>query len=181
MSTGDYCIPHRHKFIGQTTKQPLSNFELQKPWKYQQFQGLRPDPSCFKKISVNVSFTATAWSYRQILADGFSGVVGQSTSVANTDDSKTRNLAAYLISNVGPGRFAGIAGNAGNHGNTRKFHESDQALYQIKREINKLCLGKISLQKTVRMKLSVDSGFSNVFYCKNENLEMPEFNRKLPK
>ena len=26
--------------------------------------------------------------------------------------------------------------------------------------------GKISLQKTVRMKLSIDSGFSNVFYGK---------------
>ena len=31
------------------------------------------------------------------------------------------------------------------------------------------------------MKLSVDSWFLNVIYRKNENLEMPEFNRKLPK
>ena len=31
------------------------------------------------------------------------------------------------------------------------------------------------------MKLSVDSGFSNVFYGKNENPEMPEINRKLSK
>ena len=64
---------------------------------------------------------------------------------------------------VWPGRFPGIAGNAGNHGNNSKF---DQTLNQTKRDINKLCLGKISLQKTLRMKLSVDSGFSNVFYCK---------------
>ena len=31
------------------------------------------------------------------------------------------------------------------------------------KNINKLCLRKISLQKLVRMKFSVDSGFSNVF------------------
>ena len=66
----------------------------------------------------------------------------------------------------GPGRFPGIAGNAGNHGNNRKIHESDQTLNQTKRDINKLCLRKILLQKTVRMKLFVDSGFSNVFYDK---------------
>ena len=68
----------------------------------------------------------------------------------------------------GPGRLPGIAGNAGNHGNNRKIHESDQTLNQTKRDINKLCLGKISLQKTVRMKLFVDSGFSNVFYGKKQ-------------
>ena len=47
-----------------------------------------------------------------------------------------------------------------------KSRKSDQTLNQTKRDINKLCLGKISLQKTVRMKLSVDSGFSIVFYGK---------------
>ena len=56
-----------------------------------------------------------------------------------------------------PGRFPGIARNAGNQGNNRKIHKSDQTLNQTKRDINKLCLGKISLQKIVRMKLSVDS------------------------
>ena len=65
-----------------------------------------------------------------------------------------------------PGQFARIAGNAGNHGYNRKFHKSDQTLNQTKRDINKLCLGKISLQKTVRMKLSVVSGFSNMLYGK---------------
>ena len=70
----------------------------------------------------------------------------------------------------GPGRFSGIAGNSGNHGNNRKIHKSDQTLNQTKRDINKLCLGKISLQKTVRMKLSVDSGFCNVFYGKKQKL-----------
>ena len=29
----NYCIPHRKTLLGQTTKQPLSNFEL---WKYKQ-------------------------------------------------------------------------------------------------------------------------------------------------
>ena len=66
----------------------------------------------------------------------------------------------------GPGRFPGIAENARNHGNNERFHKSDQTLNQTKRNINKLCLGKISLQKAARMKLSVDSGFSNVFYGK---------------
>ena len=61
----------------------------------------------------------------------------------------------------GPGRFPGIAENARNHGNNERFHKSDQTLNQTKRNINKLCLGKISLQKAARMKLSVDSGFSN--------------------
>ena len=47
------------------------------------------------------------------------------------------------IDNKWPGRFPGIAGNAGNHGNGRKFHKSYQILNQTKRYINKLCLGKI--------------------------------------
>ena len=75
-------------------------------------------------------------------------------------------MKANIVVDNWPGRFPGIAGNAGNQGNNRKFHKSDQTLNHTKRDINKLCLGKISLQKTVRMKLSVDSGFSNVFYGK---------------
>ena len=46
------------------------------------------------------------------------------------------------------------------------FIKVTKNLNQTKREINKLYLGKTSLQKTVRIKLSVDSGFSNVFYGK---------------
>ena len=42
-----------------------------------------------------------------------------------------------------PVRFPGIAGNAGNHGNNRKFHKSDQTLNQTKGDIDKLRLGKI--------------------------------------
>ena len=57
----------------------------------------------------------------------------------------------------GPGRFPGIAGHAGNHENEGKFHKSHQIL-------NKLCLGKISRYKTIRIKLSVDSRFSNKLY-----------------
>ena len=57
------------------------------------------------------------------------------------------------------GQFPGIARNSGNNGKDGKFHKSDQILDQTKRNINKLCLGKISLQKTLRIKVSVDSGF----------------------
>ena len=51
-----------------------------------------------------------------------------------------------------PGRFPRIAGNAGNNGKDKKFHKSDQILDQTKRNINKLCLGKISLRKTIKSK-----------------------------
>ena len=46
LSLENYCIPRRHRLVGQTTKQPLNNFEHQKPWKCKQFRGMRPDPSC---------------------------------------------------------------------------------------------------------------------------------------
>ena len=62
-----------------------------------------------------------------------------------------------------PGRFPG---NAGNRGNDGKFHKSHQILKQTKRCINKSCLGKISRYKTVRIKFSVESGFSNKLYDK---------------
>ena len=65
-----------------------------------------------------------------------------------------------------PGWFPKIAGKAGNHGNDGKFHENHQILNQSKRCINKLCLGNISGYKTVRIKFSVDSGFSNKHYDK---------------
>ena len=83
---------------------------------------------------------------------------------------KTRYLiilrvgSRIIIIHWGPGQFPNIAGNTGNHRNNRKIHNSDQKLNQTKRDTNKLCLGKISLQKTLRIKLSVDSGFWSVFY-----------------
>ena len=54
----------------------------------------------------------------------------------------------------------------GNHGNDGKFHKTHQILNQTKRYINKLCLGKVSSSKTVRIKFTVDSGFSNKPYDK---------------
>ena len=60
----------------------------------------------------------------------------------------------------------GFPGNAENHRNSKKFHKSDQTLNQTKGDIDKLRLGKISLQKTVKTKISVDSRFSNVLYGK---------------
>ena len=50
MNPESYCIPRRHKLLGQTTEQLLSNFEPQNPWKYKQLWGLRHDLSCYKKI-----------------------------------------------------------------------------------------------------------------------------------
>ena len=81
---------------------------------------------------------------------------------------ESRWIKLQLLGYWRPGRFPGIAGNAGNHGNDGKFHESHKILNQIWRNINKLCLGKISRQKDVRMKFSVDSAFSNMFYGKNQ-------------
>ena len=50
MNLENYCILRRHRLFGQTTKQPLNNFE---PWKPNQLWGLMPGPSCLeKKISV---------------------------------------------------------------------------------------------------------------------------------
>ena len=50
----NYCISCRHRLLVQTTKQPISNFEHQKPWKRKQLWGLRPDPSCLQKKQVYV-------------------------------------------------------------------------------------------------------------------------------
>ena len=75
----------------------------------------------------------------------------------------------YSLSDKSDTEIESIAGNAGNAGNHRKdvkFHKSGQILNQTKRNINKLCLGKVSLQKTLRIKVSVDSGFSNELYGK---------------
>ena len=67
-----------------------------------------------------------------------------------------------------PGQLPGITGNAGNQGNNEKFHKNYEILNQTKRNINnnKLCLEKISRQKTVRVKFSMVSAFSNMLYCK---------------
>ena len=42
-------ILDRHSLFGQTTKQPLGNFEPQKTWKYQELWVLRSDPNCLQK------------------------------------------------------------------------------------------------------------------------------------
>ena len=72
MNLENYCICRRHKLFGQTTKQPLNNFDPQKPWKYKQFWGLRPDPSCFeKKTSVRKIKTELNKQYVMILKEVF--------------------------------------------------------------------------------------------------------------
>ena len=40
--------------LGQSTKQPLSNFEPWKPWKYKQLWGLRPDLLSKVYVSLNL-------------------------------------------------------------------------------------------------------------------------------
>ena len=67
-----------------------------------------------------------------------------------------------------PGRFPGITENAGNLGNDKRFHKSHQIYNQTKRNINKLCLRKISRHKAVRTKFSENSGFSNELYGKKQ-------------
>ena len=69
-----------------------------------------------------------------------------------------------------PGQFYRIVGNAGNHGHDGKFHKNHQILNQTKRYVNKLCLGKISRYETVRIKFSMDSGFSNKPYDKKRTI-----------
>ena len=79
----NYCIPRRHRLIGQTTKQPSSNFEPRKPWKYKQFSGLRPDPSClsvklgvlqimvmeyvFSFFSIELNSSYNQWLWKMVL------------------------------------------------------------------------------------------------------------------
>ena len=67
-----------------------------------------------------------------------------------------------------------MGGNTGNHGKDGKVHKSDQTLNQTKRNINKSCLGEISFEKALKIKFSVDSGFSNKLYGKNQNPETPK-------
>ena len=69
--------------------------------------------------------------------------------------------------------FSMNARNAGSHRNDRKFHKSQQILNQIKRNINKLCLGKISCQKAVRINFTWILHFRK-HIANNENQEMLE-------
>ena len=83
-------------------------------------------------------------------------------------DNSTSSTSCLIVDTIwfGPGRFPRIAGNAGNHGKDGKLHKSDQTLNQTKRNINKLCLGKILLEKTLRIKFSLDSRLLKELYGK---------------
>ena len=65
-------ISCRKRLAGQTTKQPLSNFEPRNPWKYKQLWGLKPGTSYLQKQSVNKlkSFPLTS-SENQRFSDDF--------------------------------------------------------------------------------------------------------------
>ena len=65
---------------------------------------------------------------------------------------------------IWPGRFPGIAGNAGNHGKFVEFNGIQQ-ITKLKKNINKLimlCWGRFSRPKTIRLKFSVFFEFSNM-------------------
>ena len=85
------------------------------------------------------------------------------TASLAADKSSEKSFPVHLRKNCA-GLLPRIAGNAGNHGKDGKFYKSNQILNQTKRNINKLCLGKISRHKTVRINFSVDFGFSNELY-----------------
>ena len=59
----DYCIPRRHRLLGQSTKHPLSNFEPLKPWKYKQLSGQRLDAKFLSKIK-NICGNVYFFRYR---------------------------------------------------------------------------------------------------------------------
>ena len=74
-----------------------------------------------------------------------------------------------------------IVGNVGNHGNDRKCHKRRQILNQFKRN-NELRFGKNLKPKSSKNKIFRGFRvFKYVLLQKNENLEMPEINRKLSK
>ena len=59
------------------------------------------------------------------------------------------------------------------------FVKVTKQLTKLKETLTNYVWDKSLLQKTIRMKLSIDSGFLNVFYMvKNENPETPEIDRK---
>ena len=65
----NYRIPSRNRLLCQTTKQPFSNFEIQKPCNYQQLWWLKPDPSAYKKLSVVLTCTFyNNWYYNELFS-----------------------------------------------------------------------------------------------------------------
>ena len=71
------------------------------------------------------------------------GCQSNQTSQLLLSEVKNQNAG----SKTRPGRFPRIGGNAGNHGNDEKFHESHQIYNQIKRNINKLFSRKTHVKK----------------------------------
>ena len=67
----------------------------------------------------------------------------------------------------GPGNWPGIDGNVGNHG-IENFIKVTKHLTKLKETLTNYVYEKSHFKKTVRMKLSVDSRFSNVFYGKKQ-------------
>ena len=79
------------------------------------------------------------------------------------------------------GRFTGIPETPELTEMTESFTKVTKYLTKLKKNINKLCLGKISRHKTIRKNFLWIPGFRMSSMVKNENPETPEINRKLYK
>ena len=63
LNIANYCISRRRRLLGETTKQPLSNFEPRKPWKCKQLSGLTlvtyKKTKCIRKLQVKTQENKT--------------------------------------------------------------------------------------------------------------------------
>ena len=80
-----------------------------------------------------------------------------------------------------PGRFPGIAGNAGTHENDGKFHKSYQILNQTEKTLINYVWEKSHVIKQQEQNIPWISDLRMSSMVKNENPETPEINRKLSK
>ena len=76
MSPENYYIPRRYRLLGQSTKQPLSNFKPQKPRKYKQLLGLSLILVTYKKYKCkDPQAKSNAFFCHNILDNLFNNVV----------------------------------------------------------------------------------------------------------
>ena len=80
-----------------------------------------------------------------------------------------------------PGRFPGIAGNAGNHRNDGKIHKSTKYLTKLKETLINYVWKKSYVIKQQEQNFPWIPGFRMSSMVKNENPETPKINRKLSK
>ena len=85
-STENYCILRRHRFLGQTTKQPLSNFEPRKTLKI----------FCrnSRKLKQRGIFKITVFTFLEVYSPSF--VSRQTTCQPTRKTGHWRTLSRYL-------------------------------------------------------------------------------------